>query len=250
MASELMYALSQGPDHRARVFNTCYINNTLFRTTSIERNLVTQNSGVLVRGDGTTSNMIWYGVIRRIISLEFPTQKEVLLFQCDWYDVPAASTSRNRGYSRDKYGVIDIDTSRFRYSNEPYILAIQAEPVFFVNLMNKPGWSSVVAARPRNLFAMPEAENEGDMEVDLLDVGIQDMNLLGSNEDLSNWTRADKQGTTGDASVINQVCGEAVPEPDDGVLLDEDDDEEDDTYIDDGVVAPVVVESLEDDFFI
>ena len=28
------------------------------------------------------------------------------------------------------------------------------------------------------------------------------------------------------------------------------DDEEDDTYIDDGVVAPVVVESLEDDFFI
>jgi len=27
-------------------------------------------------------------------------------------------------------------------------------------------------------------------------------------------------------------------------------DEEDDTYIDDGVVAPVVVESLEDDFFI
>ncbi|KAG2611656.1 hypothetical protein PVAP13_4KG182210 [Panicum virgatum] len=107
--------------------------------------------------------MIWYGVIRRIISLEFPTQKEVLLFQCDWYDVPAARTSRNRGYSRDKYG---------------------------------------------------------------------------SNEDLSNWTRADKQGTTGDASVTNQVRGEA------------DDDEEDDTYIDDGVVAPVVVESLEDDFFI
>ena len=172
MASELMYALSQGPDHRARVFNRCYINNTLFRTTSIERNLVTQNSGVLVRGDGTTSNMIWYGVIRRIISLEFPTQKEVLLFQCDWYDVPAASTSRNRGYSRDKYGVIDIDTSRFRYSNEPYILAIQAEPVFFVNLMNNSGWSSVVAVRPKNLFVMPEAENEGDMEVDLLDVGI------------------------------------------------------------------------------
>jgi len=61
--------------------------------------------------------------------------------------------------------------------------------VFFVNLVNKPGWSSVVAVRPRNLFAMPEVENEGDMEVDLLDVGIQDMNLLGPNEDLSNWTR-------------------------------------------------------------
>ena len=162
----------------------------------------------------------------------------------------AASTSRSRGYSRDKYGVIDIDTSRFRYSNEPYILATQAKPVFFVNLVNKPGWSNVVAVRPRNLFAMPEAENEGDMEVDLLDVGIQDMNLLGPNEDLSNWTRPDKEGTTGDASVINQVRGEAVLEPDDVVLLDEDDDDEDDTYIDDGVVAPVAVESLEDDFFV
>ena len=97
---------------------------------------------------------------------------------------------------------------------------------------------------------MPEAENEGDMEVDLLDVGIQDMNLLGPNEDLSNWTRQDKEGTTGDASVINQVRGEAVLKPDDAVLLDEDDDDEDDTYIDDGVVAPVTVESLEDDFFI
>ena len=130
-ASELMYALSQGPDHRGRVFTRCYINNWLFRTTTIKRNLVTQISGVLVRGDGTTSNMTWYGVIRRMISLEFPAQKEVLLFQCDWYDVPAASTSRSRGYSRDKYGVIDIDTSRFRYSNEPYILATQAKPVFF-----------------------------------------------------------------------------------------------------------------------
>ena len=44
--------------------------------------------------------------------------------------------------------------------------------------------------------------------------------------------------------------GEAVLEPDDAVLLDEDDDDEDDTYIDNGVVAPVAVKSLEDDFFV
>ena len=121
--------------------------------------------------------------------------------------------------------------------------------MFFVNLVKKPRWSSVVAVRPRNLFAMPEAENEGDIEVHLIDVGIEDINLVSPNEDLSNWTRADKEGTTGDASIINQVRGKAVPEPNDAVLLDEDDDE-DDTYIDDGVVAPVVVESLEDDFFV
>jgi len=98
---------------------------------------------------------------------------------------------------------------------------------------------------------MPEIENEGDMEAGLLDVGIQDMNLVGPNEDLSNWTRADKEATTGDASIINQVRAKAVPEPDDAILIDdEDDDNKDDTYIDDGVVAPVVVESEEDDFFV
>ena len=76
------------------------------------------------------------------------------------------------------------------------------------------------------------------------------MNLLGPDEDLSNQTRVDKQGTTGDASVVNQVRDEAVAEPDDAVIYDGDDDEEDDAYIDDGIVAPVVVESLDDDFFI
>ena len=91
---------------------------------------------------------------------------------------------------------------------------------------------------------MPEAENEGDMEVDLLDVGIQDMNLLGPDEDLSDWTRVDKQSTTGDASVINQVRDEAVAEPDDAVIVGGDDDEEDDTYIDDGILTMELLHQL------
>jgi hypothetical protein len=118
-----MFALAQGPDHRARILNRCHINNWLFRTAGIRSSLVPQNSGLLVKGDGTTGDMKWHGVIRKIISLDFPRQKEVILFQCDWYDVPAATTSRGRGYNRDKWGIIDIDTTRFHFSNEPYILA-------------------------------------------------------------------------------------------------------------------------------
>jgi hypothetical protein len=38
-----VYVLSKGPDHRARVFNRCFINGFLFRTTNIEKNLTTQN---------------------------------------------------------------------------------------------------------------------------------------------------------------------------------------------------------------
>jgi hypothetical protein len=40
------------------------------------------------------------------------------------------------------------------------------------------------------------------------------------------------------------------PELDDAIVHDEGDDDKDDTYIDIGVVAPVVVESLEDNLFV
>ena len=245
--SSEMFALAQGPDNRARTLHRCHINNWLFRTVDIEKSLVTQNSGVLVKGDRATGNMNWYGVIKRMISLEFPGQKEVILFQCDWYDVPAATTNRGRGYSKDKFGVIDIDTTRYRYKNEPYILATQAEQVFYVNLVNKPGWSSVIAMKPRDLFAMPELELE-----DSIDVGIQVMSLLDGQPDLTNWTRLDKEGTTGDVSIIAQVQIEAAEEPDDEIFDGDDDHDEDDTYIDDGVVAPLAtgVEGEDDDFFI
>jgi hypothetical protein len=38
--------------------------------------------------------MDWYGVIKRIILLDFPNGKEVVLFMCDWYDVPAAGRNK------------------------------------------------------------------------------------------------------------------------------------------------------------
>ena len=91
---------------------------------------------------------------------------------------------------------------------------------------------------------MPELELE-----DSIDVGIEGINLLGGQQDLTNWTRSDKEGTTGDVSVITQVQAQVVDEPDDAVF---DVDDEDDTYIVDGAVAPVTfaVQGQDDDFFI
>jgi hypothetical protein len=145
--SDAMYSLSQGPDHRPRVFNRFLINRFLFRTANIEKNLTTQNCGVVVKGDESTGNMDWYGVIKNIFSLEFPNAKEVVLFECDWYDIPAANNNKGRGYKKDQYGIVDIDTTRFRYLNEPYILGTQAEQVVYVKHLKKPGWCTVVLQR-------------------------------------------------------------------------------------------------------
>jgi hypothetical protein len=114
--------------------------------------------------------------------------------------------------------------------------------VFYVNLVNKPGWRSVLSLEPRNLFAMPELDLE-----DSIVVGIEGINLLSEHQDLKNWSRSDKEGTTGDVSVINQVRDEEVDEPDDDVFDDDDDEHDaDDTYIDDGVVA-LTVQVVQDD---
>jgi len=244
-----MYSLAQGPDHRARIYNHCFINGFLFRTVHVEKNLSTQNSGVVVKGDDSSSNMDWYGVIKRIIMLDFPNEKEVVLFQCDWYDVPAANRNKGRGYKKDKYGIIDIDTTRLRYVEDPYIMGTQAELVFYVKSPKNPVWSTVVRIKPRNLFAMPEApegDNGGQIDLDSLDVGVEDINVPYTYENPTTWIRSDMEGLSIDVSVIEKAHAECQAEEPCDLEIDNFD-EDDDTYIDDGHVAPVHSVGEQDD---
>jgi hypothetical protein len=191
-----------------------------------------------VKGDDNTCNMDWYGVIRKIISLEFPSGKEVILFMCDWYDVHASTKNKGRGYKKDQYGIIDIDTTHFLYINDPYILGTQVEQVVYVKGVKTSEWCTVVRLKPRNLFAMPEGtekENEEDIDVDSLNVSIEDMVVSCTHEELKNWRRPLVEGESGDPSIIDKALSKAIPEPNDSDLLDE---EDDDTYINDRHVTP------------
>ena len=88
--------------------------------------------------------------------------------------------------------------------------------------------------KPRNLFSMPEpldTENEGQLDIDSLEVGVEAVDISSQNEDLLAWRRTDLEGVTRDAAVIENAL--PVPEPCDEGLVDEDDDT-DDTYVDDG----------------
>ena len=75
--------------------------------------------------------MEWYGVVKKIIILHFRNVQEVKLFEYDWYDVSTRNRNKSRGYRKDTYGTIDIDSSQFRYSDDPYIMAIQAGQVCY-----------------------------------------------------------------------------------------------------------------------
>jgi hypothetical protein len=124
--------------------------------------------------------------------------------------------------------------------------------VVYVKGVNKPEWCTVVRLKHRNLFVVPEGtekENEGEIDVDSLDVGVEDMAVSGTHEELKNWRRPLIEGESGDASVIEKALAEATPEPNDSDLSDE---ENDDTYINDGHVAPAdsLGERFDDDFFV
>jgi len=201
-----------------------------------------------VKGDESSGNIDWYGVIKKIIALDFPQGKEVFLFQCNWFQVPIAK-NKGRGYQRDQYGIIDIDKTRLCYLDEPYILGSQAEQVFYVNGTKKKDWCIVVRMKPRNLFAMPESENS-EIDLDSLHVGFEGMSVSSSDEVLVKWRRSDMEGVIGDACVIEKALAEFVEESHDIGLADEE--EEDDTYIDDGYVAPVDSsrDSNDEDFFV
>jgi hypothetical protein len=57
-----------------------------------------------VKGDANTGNMGWYGVLKKIICLDFHGDKEVMLFQCVWFDVPAQVVADREGTLRINMG--------------------------------------------------------------------------------------------------------------------------------------------------
>ncbi|WVZ58442.1 hypothetical protein U9M48_008718 [Paspalum notatum var. saurae] len=137
---------------------------------------------------------------------------------------------------KDKYGIIDIDTTRLRYIEDPYIMGTQAELVFYVKFPKIPVWSTVVRIKPRNLFAMPEApegDNGGQMDLDSLDMGVEDMNVPYTDENPTTWIRSDMEGLSIDVSVIEKAHAECQAEEPRDLEVDNFD-EDDDTYIDDG----------------
>jgi hypothetical protein len=255
--SNLIYALAKGPDHRARVYNRTVLNGYFYRNSYIEKDLSTQNSGVIVKGDDSTGNIDYYGVIKKIIFLDYPPDKEVVLFQCHWFDVPPAHRSQSRGYKKDKYGIIDIDTTLSRFTGDPYILGLQAQQVFYVRDVKNPDWATVIKMNPRNLFApsaingvgLDEPAEADEGEADVLDVVDTDITVPDIPEDITSWCRNDVEGSSVDVSVIKNIRPAEFEE----VQIESDDDTDDDeAYVNDGHVAPLGQEGLDDDegFFV
>ncbi|KAL4304927.1 hypothetical protein AHAS_Ahas16G0027200 [Arachis hypogaea] len=132
--SKDLQLLACGPMIQARRFGAYNVNGYKFRTLTKENGMKTQNSGVYV-----SSNTRSY-----------------------------ASMRDNRVAVGDHLGLTSVNFSRpihtgNREEDEPYILASEAQLVYYVEDEVAKDWSVVVHVKPRDLYDMGEENEEAEV---------------------------------------------------------------------------------------
>ncbi|XP_059653279.1 uncharacterized protein LOC132300278 [Cornus florida] len=197
-----LWWLAQGPNPVAKRFKKFVINGLKFHVRDVERRRKTQNSGVVIKAvtfsyaratdqNPVTGDIQYYGVLTDIIELNYNVNRKVVLFKCDWFDV----SSKGRGINEDDFRFKLVNSSRSLGTDEPFILASQAEQVFYVDDPIDNEWKVVIGAKPRDLYDMPEHDIESYQVQEPFHAQHVD-NDLDVPDDSTFWTRADLLGTT------------------------------------------------------
>lgn len=117
------------------------LNGFRFHTKKRQRKRKTQNSFVMVKGDEESGENDIFGILEKVIILEYDTLKDrtsprVDLFFCKWFDV----FDEKRGLVKDKFGSTLVNITRTLKTNEPFALASQIHQVLYLPTHNEPLW--------------------------------------------------------------------------------------------------------------
>lgn len=162
--SDEIKVLAQGPNHIARRFKAFAMDNGYkFRTEECEREMNTQNSGVMVLAKTESyasrrdtrpklGDVNYYGRLTDIIELNYYGRFKVVLFRCDWVDV-----TQGRGIRKDSLGFTLVNFSRLRHTgdhlnDEPFVFPSQAEQVIFIQDPKDHEWFIPRQIIPRDAF--------------------------------------------------------------------------------------------------
>ncbi|XP_028074364.1 uncharacterized protein LOC114276753 [Camellia sinensis] len=211
--SDEIKTLALGPSKKAMRFSGYIINGTRYHTRSREWRRKTQNSGVMVKAKtcsyASTRDMnlvegevAYYGYVTDIIELYYSYDRRYVLFMCDWID-------NNKGLKQDGFGFTLVNFNHLLYtkkqnSDEPFILASQAQQVFYVNDPIEADWDVVVKMKPRDLYEVcgEQPINDGEHHNEVEGFGDQglDATSFACEEDI-NWVRQGEVGTTIDETI-------------------------------------------------
>nr|GMC94016.1 uncharacterized protein LOC109190818 [Ipomoea batatas] len=129
---------------------------------------------------GVFGDVAYYGKLVDIIELNYYSKFVVTLFQCIWAD-----TTTPRGIRRDSYGFTEVNFSRTIHvgdsiDDEPYVLAEQAQMVFYVTNEMEKDWNVAIPFKPRDFFDM--GENVDSSVYDCTSVSSENQNPMVLNE--------------------------------------------------------------------
>ncbi|XP_073120779.1 uncharacterized protein [Henckelia pumila] len=155
-------ALARGPNPVAFSYHGFNVNGFAFRTVESERNRKVQNSGVMVPSmhDNDDNESTYYGRLTDVISLDYGGHGRIVLFRCDW-------VNNTTGMKIDPLGFTMLNFSRLihtgeREEHEPFILASQAQMVYYVRDPKEEDWHCVIRHTPRDTYNMG---NEDDIDI-------------------------------------------------------------------------------------
>ncbi|KAL5555616.1 hypothetical protein UlMin_037852 [Ulmus minor] len=134
----------------------CIVNGVRFVTHARDVRLKTQNSGVSIPG---TENEIFYGQLQEILEFSYLNDFSVVLFKCKWFrcDSRRMVTENN---------ITSINITSESYKDDQFILASQAQQVFYVEDPSRgPNWRVVQHVNHRSIWDITE---DGMSEIDLL----------------------------------------------------------------------------------
>ncbi|CAL5392138.1 unnamed protein product [Camellia sinensis] len=230
--SDAIKILALGPSQKATRFNGYIINGTRYHTRSRELRRKTQNSGVMVKAKTSSyasakdinpveGDVVYYGYVTDIIELYYSHDHRYMLFMCNWID-------NNKGLKRDDFGFTLVNFNHLLYakkqdSDEPFILASQAQQVFYVNDSVDEDWNVVLKMKPRDLYEVcgeqptideglhhNEVEGFGDQELDVASFTCE--------EDMD-WVRQGFDGTTVDETIGSLEASTEAPFEDDEEMI-------------------------------
>ena len=182
--------LAFGPTMQVTSYTSYVVNGKRYRTIDSEKS--TQDSGVSLEAETICTNnardgtqvikkMVYYGILREILLLDFYDKFCVPLFKCDW--VSNGSDVK----VEDGFTLVNLHPRVNKFARDPFILASQATQVFYSRENDTSNWYVVLKAPPRGFHDLEKFEEHAYMTTTPLDVSQLDSSM----DDDEDYTRID-----------------------------------------------------------
>ncbi|KAH6757747.1 hypothetical protein C2S51_038655 [Perilla frutescens var. frutescens] len=185
--------LAGRPNFIGMKYKKFLVNGFRFHTKVLESKRKTQNCGVRVKAatpsfsstrdqNPILGELDHYGILNNIIELDYGYGCRIVLFDCDWVSSGSRLKQDVDGFTLAKF----LNVTRH---NEPFILASQAEQVFYVQDPTQQDWQVVVSTTARAHYNM---ESVADVET-YLQSNICSPPVNAESSDFG-WVREDVDG--------------------------------------------------------